>query len=60
MQCRCARTGGTNLCNVSPEWRRKANLEANRGRERKDLYTDNWYALHRGWAWILCCCLTIA
>ena len=35
------------------EWRRKANFEANRGRERKDLYTDNWYALHRGWAWVI-------
>lgn len=24
------------------EWRRQANLEANNGKERKDLYTDNW------------------
>jgi hypothetical protein len=24
------------------EYRRQANLEANNGRERKDLYTDNW------------------
>ncbi|KAK9835359.1 hypothetical protein WJX81_004613 [Elliptochloris bilobata] len=24
------------------EWRRKANYAANKGRERKDLYTDNW------------------
>jgi hypothetical protein len=24
------------------EWRRQANIEANNGKERKDLYTDNW------------------
>ncbi|KXZ44385.1 hypothetical protein GPECTOR_68g356 [Gonium pectorale] len=26
----------------SPEYRRQANLIANNGKERKDLYTDNW------------------
>ncbi len=29
---------------VGTEWRRAANREANNGRERKDLYTDNWCA----------------
>ncbi len=29
---------------VGTEWRRAANRAANNGRERKDLYTDNWCA----------------
>ena len=24
------------------EWRREANRQANNGKDRKDLYTDNW------------------
>ena len=27
------------------DYRRLANLEANNGQERKDLYTDNWYGV---------------
>lgn len=34
------------------EYRRQANLEANNGRERKDLYTDNWDgAEYKGSPW---------